>query len=347
MNVRTRPLRQNLPFHSVNPLKGNAFLSLRAIPFLIVLASGLAIQPAARAQVLTTITVEKPNKLGSIQGLITNPQQTTVYVADRLKNRVGVIDVSTNLLTGFISTKKSPDGLGISPDGSTLYVTEETSSLEAISISAGTSLFSKTVGLAPQVPGVSPDGSTVYVPAFDGTVTPVGGPVNKTINVGGQAVQAAFSPDGSLAYVSNTAGYISVINTATGGILATIGTPTPVIGLVVSGNLLFATGVNAVYVIDFTAGSTSIISVPKPANTLFGFPALTSDGGFLYIPANENPTTLGARAEVLVLDLSTGKLVGTPIVVGRRPIQIAIADIPGYVYVSNASSGTVSVISLF
>ena len=347
MSLTKPPQRQNTPFHSVNPAKANPLLSLRALPFLVVLASGLALQPVARAQVLTTISVDSPSaKSLSISGLVTNPDQTTVYVADFKKSRIAVIDVSTNQLTGFISTSKPPVGLAISPDGSTLYVTESPSSLEAISVPAGVSLFSKKVGTSPSFPGISPDGSTVYVPATNGTVTTVGGPLNKSIKVLGEPFQAVFTPDGSKAFVSNLSGYISVIDTATGS-FTNIGTAPGPVGLVINGNTLYATSLNKVFVIDTTTNSIiRTIPVSLPASTLLALPAVTSDGGFLYLPALEASPTAKPSHFVDVVNTATGALDQVD-VVGRGPLQIAIADIPGYVYVSNAFSGTVTVLSLF
>ena len=89
----------------------------------------------------------------------------------------------------------------------------------------------------------------MYVPASNGTVTTVGGPLHKSIKVLGTPFQAVFTPDGSEAFVSNLSGYISVINTATGS-FTNIGTAPGSVGLVITGNTLYATSVNEVFVID-------------------------------------------------------------------------------------------------
>ena len=67
MSLSTPPLRRNVPFRTVNQPKGNPFLSLRAIPFLIVLAGSLAIQPAVGASpVVKTIQVSGPGGVGGL-----------------------------------------------------------------------------------------------------------------------------------------------------------------------------------------------------------------------------------------------------------------------------------------
>ena len=144
-------LQQKAPFRAVNQPKGNPFLSLRAIPFLIVLAGSLAIQPAVGASpVVTTIAVTAPNE---ILGIVASPNRSQVYATDYLNNRVAVIDTVTNQISSFIHTSNPPIGLGISPDGNTLYVTEDFGEgggvLEEISIPTLTSLFVVTVGGGP------------------------------------------------------------------------------------------------------------------------------------------------------------------------------------------------------
>ena len=151
MSLSTPPLRPNVRFRSVNQPKGNPFLSLRAIPFLIVLASCLAIQPAVGASpVVKTIAVTSP---GFIDGIVASPSRSAVYAADLQNLRVAVIDTVTNQISSFIHTSNPPIGLGISPDGNTLYVTEDFGEgggvLEAISIPTLTSLFVVTVGGGP------------------------------------------------------------------------------------------------------------------------------------------------------------------------------------------------------
>jgi hypothetical protein len=73
--------------------KGNPFLSLRAIPFLIVLATSLTIQPAVRANpVVKTIPVTTP--VFFLGGIVASPNRSEVYVADGANNRIAVIDTA-------------------------------------------------------------------------------------------------------------------------------------------------------------------------------------------------------------------------------------------------------------
>jgi YVTN family beta-propeller protein len=350
MTPNTSKLQRNVPFRSVNLPKGNPFLSLRAIPFLIVLAGSLAIQPAVRANpVVKTITVDAPNSLG---GIIASPTRSAVYVADGLSNRIAVIDTVANQIDFFIPTANPPLGLGLSPDGNTLYVTEQLAfpfgALEAISLTTFSQLFIVRIVAPPEFPGVSSNGSTVYVPAGR-IVAVVGGPLNgDNIFVNGAAVDVVFNHRNTSAYVTNAFNTsISVIDTATGSV-TTIPTATVTFGLAIRGNTLYATGINAVYVIN-TRFNTVIdtINVPTPGNFSVGLPALTPDGAFLYAPVFQNLSNFTSFANtVVVINTRTRKVVGKPITVGQGPVQVAAAANDIYGYSSNALDGTVTVFTL-
>jgi YVTN family beta-propeller protein len=356
MSLSTPTLTRNGPFRFVKQSLGNPFLSLRSIPFLIVLVSSLAILPAVRADVLNPIPVDAPGSLGSI---VASPNRTEVYVADAASHRIAVIDTISNQIKSFIATANSPVGLGVSPDGNTLYVTEGltappfTGFLEAISLTSFSQLFIVTVGTSPGLPGVSSDGSTVYVPSTSspGTVSPVGGPLTgSTITVGGRAAEVVFNQSNTKAYVSNETKKIVIIHTATGAVTK-IATASPTDGLAILGTTLFATSRNSkVFVIDTNSNTViDTIKVPTPAtgNFVLGFPALTPDGAFLYVPVTEqigSPPVFGNT--VVVINTKTNKVEGQPIKVGQVPFQVAIGADDTYGYSSNNVDGTVSVFGL-
>ena len=157
--------------------------------------------------------------------------------------------------------------------------------------------------------------------------------------------QAVFNSSGTKAYVSNLLGYISVIDTAT-GTFTNIGTANGVLGLAINGSTLYATGVNTVFVIDTNSNAiTHTIHVPGPAQSGLGFPALTTDGAFLYVPVVSTGTN-GTGDQVVVIDTRTKKVVGQPINVGQQPLQIAVAAGDVFGFVANSLSGNVTVLKL-
>ena len=347
MSLHTPPLQRNAPFHAVNQPKGNPFLSLRTIPLLIVLAGSLAIQPAVLASpVVKTIPVSGS---GGVFGIVASPNRSQVYVADFINSRIAAIDTVTNQILFFIPTTHPPTGLGISPDGNTLYVTEIFDFLEAISVPTLTSLFVVTVGGAPEIPGVASNGSTVYTPnSVVGTVTPVGGPLSgASITVGGLPNQVVFKDDNTSAYVINFTNRISVINTATGSVTK-FKTATDTFGLAIEGTTLFATGTNRVFVINTNTNTViHTINVPHPSGHVLtlAFPALTPDGAFLYVPVFATGPTFAPGNTVVVINTKTNKVVQT-FTVGTAPFQVATASNDIYGYVTNDFDGTVTVFQL-
>ena len=349
MSLLTPPLKRNVPFRSVNLTKGNPFLSLRAIPFLIVLAC-FALQPAVRAQVVATIPTGAPPN--SLQGIVASPTFNEVYVADFLDFRIGFINTVTNTLDGFGDVGNEPVGLAISPDGNTLYITEDPDFLEARSLVTGSQIYKVPVNLGPAIPAVTSDNSTVYVPCQTnpGTVVVVGGPLTgKIIKVGGKsAVDVVFTGDNSTAYVTTVGKQIAVIDTATGKVSGKINTLTATYGLAILGTTLYATGIDNIYVIDTTSNTVTdtIKFHTGPGRFLSTLPALTPDGAFLYAPVAEHlGPPPGTNDFVLVIDTATNKIVSTQ-TVGNVPLQVATASNDVYGYSTNVFDGTVSAFNL-
>ena len=344
MTPNTLQLSRNASSHSVNP-KGNPFLSLRAIPFLIVLAS-FALLPAVRAQVVTTIPVTAPHQNFSI---VASPVYSEVYVPDQQNDRVAVIDTTSNQILFFIDTPNAPFGLGVSPDGNTLYVTDDSNNLEAISLITGDIIFVVGVDGGPSYPGISSDGSTVYVPCFfTADVVAVGGPLTGAkIHVGGEPLQAVFNQNNTAAYVSLfSQKNIAVINAATGKVIK-IATPTPIYGEAVKGTTLYATGRNQVYLVDTDTNTiVDTINVPLPPGKWeLEIPTLTPDGAFLYVPVARTASFSKIGDTVVVINTLTNKVVET-LTVGQLPTQIAAAANDIYGYSSNLDDGTVTVFNL-
>jgi DNA-binding beta-propeller fold protein YncE len=74
-----------------------------------------------------------------------------------------------------------------------------------------------------------------------------------------------------------------------------------------------------------------------------GQPAVTKNGRHLYVPYYENQLTYTALNQVVMLDLSTGQIVGTPITVGDYPYWTQISPNGQTLYVVNSVYGGCSV----
>jgi YVTN family beta-propeller protein/VCBS repeat-containing protein len=183
------------------------------------------------------------------------------------------------------------------------------------------------VGSGPRVVAFSPDGSLAYVTNLDSRTVSVidtathlvidadpATPGVDPIAVGSGPYGVAFSPDGSLAYVTNPfSDTVSVIDTATHTI------------------------------IDADSATPAVDPIPVGGSPTWV--AFSPDGSFAYVPNYGSGT-------VSVIDTATHTIIdadpvapgGDPIAVGSGPYGVAFSPDGSVAYVTNAISDTVSVI---
>ena len=97
--------------------------------------------------------------VGGVQTLAQN-----AYITNDGSGNVSVIDTATNSVTATITVGSAPEGVAVSPDGSTVYVANQHSNNVSV-IDTATNRVSATipVGSEPGGVAVTPDGSKVYV----------------------------------------------------------------------------------------------------------------------------------------------------------------------------------------
>jgi YVTN family beta-propeller protein len=167
-------------------------------------------------------------------------------------------------------------------------------------------------------------------------------PDGAAIKVGGSPVSVAITPDGTRAYVANSALGVSVIDTATNTVEALLRVPAGPFGIAISPD-----GSRA-YVANLGAEEVSVIDTAT--NTvdarikLGGGPqsvAITPDGTRAYV-GNQ-----AFGVQVIKTTTNTVEAVpdGTAIKVGAGPFSIAITPDGARAYVANAGDGTVSVVN--
>lgn len=193
------------------------------------------------------------------------------------------------------------------------------------------------------------------VSAFNGVqradqiiVTPIGNPwalLKQTVSVGNTPLQVAASPDGARMVVTNGAdGTVSLINTATNKVVATI----PV-GAQPAGVVFDPTGTRF-YVVNATGAVTA---VSLPANTVgapvtIGIPSLlaaigpagTPAAGQLYVA---NFGTNGTGHTVTVVNTATNQVSAT-VPVGNGPEELAISPDGTRLWVGNTVANSITVI---
>src|SRR5207244_6285317 len=116
-----------------------------------------------------------------------------------------------------------PEGIGVSPDGSKVYVTAETSStVSVLDAKSGRLLRTIRVGENPRTVALTPDGRRAYVTAeAGGNVTVIDVATDSIVaqfpirDGKTKPVRIAFSPDGRLAYLTEgAAASVSVVDVA-------------------------------------------------------------------------------------------------------------------------------------
>ena len=216
-----------------------------------------------------------------------------------------------------------PDGIAITPDGKTAYVTNlDSGTVTPISTATNTAGTAIPVDMDPGGIAITPDGRTAYVTnSYNNTVTPISTATNTAgtaIPVGTYPEGIAITPDGRTVYVANAEGNtVTPVSTSTN----TAGTAIPV-GTSPGGIAITPDGKTA-YVTNYYDKTVTPISVAKntagtaiPVGTDPYGVAVAPDGKTAYV------TNLGSNT-VTPIDVATNTT-GTAIPAGPQPGEIAI-----------------------
>lgn len=289
-------------------------------------------------------------------GVTVTPDGSKVYVTNLPSNDLGnisAIDTQTKQVIATVPVGLDPWGLAVTPDGSKVYVAVGNSNIVAVFNTTTNSVATDIpVGKGPQGVAVSPDGSKVFVSNFvSGTVSVISTVTNTvvaTIDVGNTPEGVAISPDGAKAYITNfgfgpsVASYLSIIDTATNQITATIspigggeggGVGDSPFGVVVSpdGSKVYVTNFGCCAPPPGQPGTVSVVSTAT--NTVVdtitvGFAPLgisiTPDGRRVYVANDIAYPHVPNAGTVSVIDTSTDKVIDTITGVGEGPIAFGI-----------------------
>ena len=154
-----------------------------------------------------------------------------------LSSNEGVVVVDTATLTAStISTSSAVGSVAVTPDGGRLYVTlPSANAILVLDPATGANLGSFLVGTLPLTVRMSPDGTRAFVTNYGvegspGTVSVLDtdtasatyNTVIATVPQDIAPLDAVFSPDGSVAYVTNGPGVLKVVDTATNEVIQTV-----------------------------------------------------------------------------------------------------------------------------
>ena len=157
---------------------------------------------------------------GAINAIARHPSQPLIYASSFNSGAVWEINTTTNTVSRTFNTGGMPQGLVVAPDGSELYIANESGALLVWNLTTGalgTSISGASSGFGI---AMTPDGSQLYVtrPGFVGSggvvyvVNRVARTVADTIPFpGGSPRRVAINPAGTLVVVADEAGSVHFI----------------------------------------------------------------------------------------------------------------------------------------
>lgn len=149
------------------------------------------------------------------QHLTFHPDGIRLYVSMRDLGRVVEVDTRTNTATRTFNSTYGIQEAVVAPDGSELYVANQSGWLEVWNLGTGARTHQVDLGQGPWAMTLSPDQSELYVGLlFEGRIAVVGRTtrvVDRYIDVGGTPRRIRFSPDNTTIVIANEDGYVTFI----------------------------------------------------------------------------------------------------------------------------------------
>ncbi|MBP1821149.1 beta-propeller fold lactonase family protein [Mycobacterium sp. OAE908] len=242
--------------------------------------------------------------------IVINSTGTRAYVTMKGSASVAVINTVTNKVIDVnpgtttvdsIKVGSTPAGIAISPDDSRVYVTNGGGSTVSVIDTALNKEISRiTVGSQPSGITVSPDGKKLYVTLrYSDSLAVVDLANNNaktTVQVGDSPRDVALNPTWTRAYVTNYDGTVSVVNTTTNKVIATITTGGPKYQ---SAGVAVSATDGLAYVVN---GNDSLSLIDTKTNTLVR--TIVYESG----TAGAHAIALSATGRIYVTDFQDDKL---------------------------------------
>src|SRR5574341_1501040 len=341
-------------------------------PIAVLIAPDNSRVYVANADTITVIDVPRDiviNKIfvrgGGPTSIAIAPDGSKVYLASSGRDRVSVIDVSVDRIIATINVGSKPSSMALTPEGSNLYVANFSSdTVSVINTLTNEVIATLNVGNAPLsiAIAVTSDGAKkAYVANFSrNTVSVIDISTNSVIPpdiaVGPGPSFIAITPDGTRAYVTNvgnnseTGGTVSVIDTTTDTVVATVNVGSRPVDLAITPAI--TPDSSKVFVSNFLSNTLSVIDVQ--ANSVIAtipnvgpgpsFISITPDVSKAYVINPADQSSFGVTGNtVSVVDIIDNALI-TTVQVESRPIDLTTRPDGGQVFVVNYFSNTVSVI---
>lgn len=232
--------------------------------------------------------------------------------ADREADGIGLVELPSGAVVRKYQSGPDPESFAISPDGRTLYVSnEDTAEMSVLDLESGNIRGRVKVGEEPEGVTVRPDGRVVYVAcegendvaAIETTTFAVIG----RVKTGARPRAIVFTSDGKTGFVtSENGGVVTTFDTATHSIATTIQIP-------------------------------KILSSPTPPRPMGA--VLARDNSQLFV-------SLGRAKSIAIIDVATRRVARVIEDVGARPWGIGLSADGKQLYTANGPSGDVSVVDI-
>ena len=336
---------------------GTNFTGATAVNFGGTAASSFLVNSASRITAIApvgvntgaiTVTTSGGTATSSATFIIGNSYTAYAYATISGSNNVSVINTTNNTIVTTVSVGSNPSGVGVSPNGTTVYTANNSSNNVSV-INTVTNTVTSTIGVGNYPVGicVSPDGSKVFVVnsnpfGGNGSISIINTATNSvttTVAVGNYPLGICISPDGSKAYVvNNNDNTVSVLNTANNTIVTTISVGASPLGISITpdGSLVYVANQNAGSVSVINTSSNTVISTVSVGSWPWGT-SVSPDGQNAYV-------TNFASNIISIINISTNIVTNT-VGVGNGPRGISVSPDGSKIYVGNSTDNTVSVIS--
>ncbi|WP_344757823.1 beta-propeller fold lactonase family protein [Mucilaginibacter dorajii] len=246
------------------------------------------------------------------------------YVTNIGSNTISVINTLTNKIINYIPVGEGPTGIVISPDGKKLFVgITGDNTIVAIDLSTNKVSNVLDVGAKCHRLAITPDGSTLYAIKYSDRVIAIDIPsffVTDEIVAGAGPNNLVISPDGKQLYVvSGASSDVSVINTATNKVTATIktGVLSTDIAMSPDGSRLYVTNINdgTVSVINTALDAAHAVIDVIPVGYAPNVISISADGSKLYV-------TLTQTNDIKIISTQTNKVIGSGPTIDDGPLSI-------------------------
>jgi YVTN family beta-propeller protein len=272
------------------------------------------------------------------------------YIPNQNDNNVSVIDTSTHRMVGTIPVGNNPYGVTVA--GNSVYVGNQfDASVSVIDTATGQVTTTINVGQTPFGFAANRTGTRVYVATNDGNSLGSIAAIDTSTNTIASQIAAPFgalpfmpavSPDGSRLYVGDLGtADVGIYDTGTNAYLGSIALSGSANGVAISPDGL------TLYVCD--NGGLSYVNTATRTEATFqpigggcADVTLNPAGTTAYITSNFGSTTSPGSVEAV--NTATHAVLAV-VRVGNLPEGIAVSPTGTEVYVANAASGSVSVIS--